>query len=87
MISVGDIVKCLVLSDQQSKTQRSSVYHHGKQEKAANTHSLEPGTVKHLVFLLEKWFERLMDSQTSCGKMLNQVQRFCWETLRFVKLG
>lgn len=38
-VPVNDVFKCLVLSDQQSETQRYSVYNYIKQRKATNLHA------------------------------------------------
>lgn len=46
--------KLLILSEQQGKTQRCSVYYHPWLRKLANIHIREDETSEFLVFLLKK---------------------------------
>lgn len=49
-----DVIKLLVLPNQQLQTQRYSVSYYMEQRLEANPHNLEPGTRERLAVLLEK---------------------------------
>lgn len=58
--SKGDIIKCLLLSDQNSKTQKYLINYNVRPRTAANSHTWEPGTIKCVTFLLKKWLQLLI---------------------------
>lgn len=51
----GDAFKCLVLSDQQSKPQRYSIYIERKKTHVANPHNWETGTIYCFYLLFNQW--------------------------------
>lgn len=83
----SDVLKCLVLSDQQSWTQRSSVYSDIKQVKAANPHFGVGGTTQCLLeFLLTFsiyyrieimsgfwWLRHILDINIQCCTVVRMI--------------
>ena len=59
--SKRDVFRLLLLSNQQSNTQRLFIYCHKGQRKAADPHVQETGTNKCLTLSLEKCLKRLTD--------------------------
>lgn len=71
----GAVFQCLVLSNQQLKTQRGyfNIWH----RKAIHCHIWEAATSKYLAFLL-KWTKPLFDYQNCCFLSINQsIHRCC----------
>lgn len=54
-ISLIPSSNCAFLPDQQSKTERYSIYYHVRQRKASNPHIWGAGTSRWFGFWLEKW--------------------------------
>ncbi len=61
-----NVLKCLVLFSQQSKTKRYSLYYRVWQKKASNLYIWKAGTRERLPFLLKQLLKRFFDYQNSC---------------------
>lgn len=67
--SHDDVFKCCFWADEQSKTQRQSVYYHVWHKKSLNPHIWEATTSKLIFFTYKKiswWINRLIDKLTNC---------------------